>query len=211
MLLMTITALPAYSEVTGIQNGTRSFDLQLTKIGNSVFDFCTYESVSDSQPVALSNGIAFDFIETGSRQTTAKFGVYWDLFTQEETTIGISITFSASEDGSSEYMLQNQDSRQNVLNYSVEGTFYERNQEGISSEGMAIQGITVSPESRDSTSYTDRVVQVYRTSAAAFDNISGYAQLTATLDAPVSDDGQQMDFMGGEYNGFAILTVTVGE
>ena len=106
VLLITIAALPAYSEevVTGIQNGSRSFDMQLTKIGNSVFDFCTYESASASQPVALSNGIAFDFIETDSKQTTAKFGIYWDLFTQEKTTIGISVTFSATEDGATDYV-----------------------------------------------------------------------------------------------------------
>lgn len=210
MLLITIAALPAYSEeeVTGIQNGSRSFDMQLTKIGNSVFDFCTYESASAGQPVALSNGIAFDFIETDSKQTTAKFGVYWDLFTQEETTIGISVTFSATEDGATDYMLINQDSRGNVLNYSVSGESFVSDQ---SDAGNEITGITVPQDSRDSTSYTDRVVQVYRTSADAFDHICGYAKLTATLDAPVSDEGQQMDFMGGEYNGFAILTVTVGE
>lgn len=210
VLLITIAALPAYSEevVTGIQNGSRSFDMQLTKIGNSVFDFCTYESASASQPVALSNGIAFDFIETDSKQTTAKFGIYWDLFTQEKTTIGISVTFSATEDGATDYMLINQDSRGNVLNYSVSGEAFERDQPDT---GIAITGITVPQDSRDSTSYTDRVVQVYRTSADAFNHIGGYAQLTATLDAPVSDKGQPMEFMGGEYNGFAILTVTVGE
>ena len=194
---------------------TRNFVLQLTKIGTSDFDFCTYDSALDEIPLPLPNG-SIDFGLTGDnpKQRTADFGLYWDLYIRESTPIDISLTFSAQQNGSADYMLRNLDTDGYVLNYSVSGNVYNYNE----SEWVWKQKIeiTVPRESIDSSSYTDRTVQVYSKAASAFDidNIKGAAQFTLTLDAPYAENenGEMgpIDFQGGEYIGYAILTITSG-
>lgn len=190
----------------------RNIALQLTKIGTSDFDFCTSDSALDEIPLPLPNG-SIDFGLTGEnpKQRTADFGLYWDLYIRESTPIDISLTFSAQQNGSADYMLRNTDTEGYVLNYSVKGAVYPDRE--VANEQI-INAITVPHESIDSSSYTDRTVQVYSTTASAFDNIKGAAQFTLTLDAPYAenknDEMGQIDFQGGEYIGYAILTITSG-
>lgn len=189
----------------------RNFALQLTKIGTSDFDFCTYDTALNVSPSPLPNG-SIDFDLSGDdKHRTADFGLYWDLYIRESTPIDISLTFSAQQDGSADYMLRNMDTDGYVLNYSVSGNVYP---DRAVSEQRGINAIIVPHESIDSSSYTDRTVQVYSTTASAFDNIRGAAQFTLTLDAPYeeNENGEmgQIDFQGGEYIGYAILTITSG-
>ena len=189
----------------------KNFALQLTKIGTSDFDFCTYGTALEDFPTPLPNGsIAFD-LNGADKQSTASFGLYWDLYIRESTPIDISLTFSAQQNGSADYMLRNMDTDGYVLNYSVRGNVYP---DRVVSEQRGINAIIVPHESIDSSSYTDRTVQVYSTTASAFDNIRGAAQFTLTLDAPYeeNENGEmgQIDFQGGEYIGYAILTITSG-
>ena len=218
-VLISSIALSSVYTVNGENNtlpSTSNFYLELTKIGNSMFDFCTYESAGKGMTrVPLSNGISFDFLSDPKedKDTKAQFGVYWDLYTQEETNITISITFSAFEDGSAEYMLENKESRGTVLNYSVSGTAYVDENTStsgdVSMQDLQIQGITVPDESIDSTSFSNRTVEVYNTAASAFVHVSGSAQMEAELRAPY-EGSDQSSFFGGEYTGYAILTITSG-
>lgn len=189
----------ATNEITGTP---KKFALEISKMGEPVFGFCASESATTDSPASLPNGINFGLL--GNRdtdtETTADFGIYWDLVYDTETNLSMSITFSGDENNVVDYMLGNEENSASVLNYNATGVLYE-NREGT---GIDISDkIEVANDEIDSINFTDRTIEIFSTTLRPYEEYYGSAKFDLLLKAP---DGNS--FVSGEYRGYALLTLS---
>ena len=189
---------------------SNNFDIVLTKIGDSTYYFSTYDSAFNDEPVQLVEGIGFSSPAENpdGPDSSASFGVVWDLFIERDSTVSMTLQFSAAEDGSADYMLVNKENSGAVLNYSVSGTVQDNMSDPVSSSQLS--GITIPTNSINATNFTNRTVTLFTKQAEAFERVYGAAKIELSLEPPYISSGDQMvqtEFVGGEYNGFAILTL----
>lgn len=193
-----------------IINATSEFYLELTKIGQSTFGFCSSNSALTQNPAELVDGIKFPLWNSSSTiqpesPPSTTFGIYWDLYTETDASISMNVSFSASESNAYEYMLRNADLSASVLNFSVSGDIYE-NRVG---SGVSIEdSIEVPIDMITSNSFTDRTIDIFQKDVKAFDRLYGSAILNLVLNFPYDGDAPT-NFQGGEYNGYAILTLNI--
>lgn len=207
--LFFITSLFLPAEIV---NGNAEFYLELTKLGESTFGFCSSDSALYKEPIGLLNGINFPLWDSAVAITSGltapprtSFGVYWDLYSESDVNISMNVSFSADESGIYDYMLVNKDSSDSVLNFSATGKIFE-NREGAGVElddeiDVPIQLINTRP-------FTDRTIDIFSKDVKAFDRIYGSAIFDLVLNFPY-EGNSQINFQGGEYSGYAILTLNV--
>lgn len=199
LLLVAVSSI--FSASGDITDGSKKFIMEISKIDESTFGFCTSDTVMTDSPAALQYGINFGLLENRETdiQTTTDFGVYWDLVYDTETNLSMSITFSGDENNGVDYMLGNADNSASVLNYNASGVLFE-NREG---NGVAISDkIEVTNDVIDSINFTDRTIEIFSTSLRPYEEYYGSAKFNLVLNAPDGDP-----FISGEYKGYALLTL----
>lgn len=209
-LKMTIVLILLSSSLfADIINGKQSFNIEITKIGESDFGFCTAGSVTNGSIEELTKGIVFENWDSSEQVTETtippktSFGLFWDLYFETAGAVSLDLTFSASNTGSYEHMLESKEGA--VLNFSAAGTVYENRDV---SKGKTITGISVPATQVNQGNFPDRSMNILKAEVEAYDHMEGSALIELTLNFP-TDGGSPINFTGGEYNGYAIFSVSV--
>ncbi len=206
MRKITLIALFIFSAVflfsAGDVNIGGNFNVVLQKTGTDSYGFCTYETASSNTHDSLSS-IDFELIASRDQtRTTTKFGVYWDLYTENQAeNIELILAFSATNDNLSPYMLIADDGNvHSYLNYDVAVDEYEGDSEKPSS-------LTVVPAERDSSMSTSREIRLLDLeNLAPYSGTNGYAAITLTLNSPVDSETLANEpFHEGKYTGYVLL------
>lgn len=207
IITFALLCFPSFAEIT---NGSQTFAIEITKIGESDFGFCTFDSATSQTVEKLNKGIVFENWNSSEQVTTdtvapeTSFGLFWDLYFETASSISLDLTFSASNTGAYEYMLESKDGA--VLNFSVEGTTYEDRDNSKSTE---LKGIQVPSNQVNQDNFLDRSINILKADVSDYDNLYGSARIKLTLNFPTNENGEITNFFGGEYNGYAIFSVSV--
>lgn len=188
-----------------------SFDLRLMKTGSDKVGFCKYEDAYNDNPDELAVTVV-DFTlaeqssgsETNVERATAEFGVFWDVYSGEESQeiINLTMSFSASADNMNEAMLVNTELENSVLNYNVSAAIKDSKSD---TSDTTTQTITVADSAitNPHPGLNRDIMLISNEVLGPYSQIKGGAKVDLELLAP-SDSGS---FMGGYYSGYIILTL----
>ena len=192
------------------------FDLKFLNTGETDFNFADYGTSTDPTLIDL---ISFTFAEDSGtavpaedvKPAKAQFGVFWDIFAEENPVYAtLSLEFSADSTGSKNYMLENENSANIVLNYSSKIDGYLNKDGTAMTDSNLIEGrIDVPENSIASNSFVNRKMNLFSNyQINPFGVFSGFANITLTLNPPYYDEETNSRyFMNGVYNGYAILSL----
>lgn len=207
VLVVISSSIFSYTDPTPIE-----FNLKFLNSGETDFDFAAYNTYSSPGSI---DSIAFTFYSdenNDAQNAKAQFGVWWEIFA-EETAVNatLSLSFSAAQDGSKNYMLEHESNTNIVLNYSsAVDAFLDIDGQENTELDKSGKGIVVPESSIASNSFANRSFDLFSNHAIdSFEVFSGFANITLTLEPPYYDEETQSRyFMNGVYVGYAILSLT---
>ena len=197
--------------LSAVTTNSGNFNLRLMKTGSDKVGFCKYEDAYNDNPDELAVTVV-DFTlaeqssgsETNVERATAEFGVFWDVYSGEESQeiINLTMSFSASADNMNEAMLVNTELENSVLNYNVSAAIKDSKSD---TSDTTTQTITVADSAitNPHPGLNRDIMLISNEVLGPYSQIKGGAKVDLELLAP-SDSGS---FMGGYYSGYIILTL----
>ncbi len=207
LFLFVIFSSVALSATTN----TGRFDLRLMKTGSDKIGFCKYDDAySDNPDEQAVTVVDFTLAEQSSEsevsveRATAKFGVFWDVYSGEasQKIVNLTMSFSASDDNLNEAMLINTEAENSVLNYNVSALIKD-SQSDMPEENPKTITVADSAITNPHPGLNRDIMLISNKTLGPYSQIKGGAKVDLELLAP-SESGS---FMGGYYSGYVILTL----
>lgn len=207
LFLFVIFSSVALSATTN----TGLFDLRLMKTGSDKIGFCKYDDAySDNPDEQAVTVVDFTLAEQSSEsevsveRATAKFGVFWDVYSGEasQKIVNLTMSFSASDDNLNEAMLINTEAENSVLNYNVSAKIKD-SQSDMPEENPKTITVADSAITNPHPGLNRDIMLISNKTLGPYSQIKGGAKVDLELLAP-SESGS---FMGGYYSGYVILTL----
>ena len=199
------------SIVLSATTNTGRFDLRLMKMGSDKIGFCKYDDAySDNPDEQAVTVVDFTLAEQSSgaeasvERATAKFGVFWDVYSGEasQKIVNLTMSFSALDDNLNEAMLINTEAENSVLNYNVSALIKD-SQSDMPEENPKTITVADSAITNPHPGLNRDIMLISNKTLGPYSQIKGGAKVDLELLAP-SESGS---FMGGYYSGYVILTL----